>query len=352
MTRKLGVADALLCGSGSLALEIVLAHCGVAAGDEVVVPTFCCTAVVPPILNIGGAPVFADVGLELNMTVENFEAAATPKTRAVIVPHLFGNPAEIEAIRELAHAKDIRIIDDAAQALGATIDGRLVGSFGDAGILSFGLEKICSGIGGGVAVASRKNFFGEIHLPLASTAAAIKRFASTLFRRRWRRWTFPADKFSAAKLSPDEPPPAYPREGLSQLAASVALRLVQNLDENIALRRARVKIYRQLLERHERLRLMPHRPGSACLAQVVRIVPKNHDDDPATRVIETLRAAGYEVQGSYVPIHLLPPYERWTKRSLPNAEKIWGHLVELPCEPTVAVDDIERIAAIVKRTVV
>ena len=149
LIRELGVEEALLFSSGSFALEIALRACGVRARDEVVIPTFCCTAVVPPVLAAGAIPVLADVGEELNLTMENVERVLTDRTRAIIVPHLFGNPADIDAIIGLASGRDIRVIDDAAQALGATIDGRPVGGFGDAGILSCGREKICSGLGGG-----------------------------------------------------------------------------------------------------------------------------------------------------------------------------------------------------------
>ena len=346
--QKLSVAGALLCGSGSLALEVVLDACGVGPGDEVVIPTFCCTAVVPPILNLGAVPAFADVGDELNMTAENVETALTQRTRAVIVPHLFGNPAEIETICDLARAKDIRVIDDAAQALGATIDGRPVESFGDAGILSFGAEKVCFGIGGGVAISRNKEMFQNVYQQLPSALSEVRRFLSLLTLHRWRRWTFP---FDSAKPEPSASPIPYRREGMANLSAAVALSLVRNLDKNIAARRERVKMYRQQLEQHERLHLIPHRPGSACLAQVVRILPTSYDDDPATRVIDALRAGGHEVQGSYVPIHLLSPYGRWRRHFLPYAEKVWSDLVELPCEPDVSIEDVERIAAIVKQTV-
>src|SRR5262249_19990749 len=156
---RIEAADALLCGSGSLALAVALAACGVGHGDEVVIPSFCCTAVVPPILNLGAVPVFADVGAELNVTAANVEDAWTQKTKAVIVPHLFGNPADIEAIEKISRSRNIAVIDDAAQALGATINGRPAGSFGDVGIISFGAEKVCSGIGGGVAVSRREGLF-------------------------------------------------------------------------------------------------------------------------------------------------------------------------------------------------
>ena len=77
IVNTLGVADAVLCGSGSLALEWVLRVCGVGEGDEVVLPTFCCTAVVPPILAVGATPVLADVGVELNITAATVEGALT-----------------------------------------------------------------------------------------------------------------------------------------------------------------------------------------------------------------------------------------------------------------------------------
>ena len=130
--ETLNVKTAILCGSGSLALELALRAVGVHHGDEVVIPTFCCSAVVPPILAAGATPVLADVGEELNLTVETVDAALTRKTRAIIVPHLFGNPADIEGIVELAAPRSICVIDDAAQALGASIHRRPVGSFGDA----------------------------------------------------------------------------------------------------------------------------------------------------------------------------------------------------------------------------
>jgi dTDP-4-amino-4,6-dideoxygalactose transaminase len=344
------VADALLCASGSLALEIALRRCGVVPGDEVIIPTFCCTAVVPPILNVGAVPVLADVGAELNITPKNVAAALTEKTRAVIVPHLFGNPAEIAAITEIAQARNVHVIDDAAQALGATIDSRPVGSFGDAGIVSFGAEKICFGIGGGVALSRHNDFFAGVELPPGSKASAARSFASTVLRRRWRRWTFPAETFFS-KPPPDAPPAPYRRETMENLSAAVAHSLLSHLGDNIAARRDRVRMYRELLAGEQRLQLIAHRPGSACLAQVIRVRPKNSPDDAAARVLDVLRGAGYEIQGSYVPIHLLPAYTHWSRQPLRHAEDIWGDLVELPCEPNVRMKDVERIAAIVRRVV-
>jgi len=353
LIEMLGAADVFLCGSGSLALELALRACGVGRRDEVVIPTFCCTAVVSPIVAAGAVPVLADVGTELNITAETVEAALSKKTKAIIVPHLFGNPADIASITDLVKGRNIHVIDDAAQALGAAIDGRPVGSFGDVGIISFGREKVCSGLGGGVVVSRNKNILGEISkadLSKPRRSRAVKNCGSTLVCRHWRRWSLPLQRaFSRApQHGPDTPPSPYRKETMANLNAAVALSLMQNLHENIASRRARVGAYQELLGGDERLQLLAHRSGSACLTQVVRVLPRRRDEDVAARVIEALASAGYEVQGSYVPIHLLPGYEQCVWDRLSNAERIWADLIELPCDPTVGFNHVKRIAEIIK----
>jgi dTDP-4-amino-4,6-dideoxygalactose transaminase len=351
LLHEMSADQALLCSSGSLALELALRGCEVDPGDEVVLPTFCCAAVVLPVLAVGATAVLADVGPELNLTVETVGAALTQKTKAIIVPHLFGNPAEIGAIMELVRARNIRVIDDAAQALGATIDGRPVGSFGDAGIVSFGAEKVCFGLGGGALLAGNENFSdGVLVSALAPPRAlpTIENLFSVLIRRRWRRWTWPLDAGRRTKnaLGPDASPRAYHREGMANLNAAVALTLMQSLTDNIAARRARVRRYTELFHGVDRLELIPHRPGSACLTQVLRVRAKR--EDRAVRVIHALRRAGYEVQGSYVPIHRLANYSMCVWDNVTHAERIWSDLVELPCEPDVKMEHLERIAAVVK----
>ena len=352
--ERLCVEEAVLCGSGSLALEIALRACDVGEGDEVIIPTFCCTSVVPPILAVGACPVLADVSDELNITAETVEAALSQRTRVIVVPHLFGNPADINSIVDLAHRKEIRVIDDAAQALGATIDGQPVGSFGDFGILSFGNEKVCFGLGGGVVVSRQsKNLNGNlsIDLPPAQLSPTLLTFLSTLVWRRWRRWTLPVQAWLSHPITRDSDSPLSPyrKEILSNLNAAVALSLMQTLDEIIAARRARVRAYQDLLGSDEHLELIAHQPGSACLSQIVHILPGRRGSDLAAHLVEALRSAGYEIQGSYVPIHLVDCYQTWARQRLPYAERVWSDLIELPCEPDVSFAEVERIAGIVRR---
>jgi len=355
IVEQLGVAAAVLCGSGSLALELALSAGDVRDGDEVVLPTFCCTAVVAPVLAVGATPVLADVGCELNLTVETVQAALTQKTKAVIVPHLFGNPAEIDRVIELVRGRNIRVIDDAAQALGAAIGGQAVGSFGDAGIVSFGAEKVCFGLGGGAMVSRREEFMhqtSQVNLSAPALRPAVANFLSAIAWRRLRRWTSPlTSALAPISAAPDAAPTTYRRESISNLAAAVASSLIQTLGQNLLARRALVHAYRELLGNEPGLELISHRTGSACLTQVVRVFPRHRDDDAASRVIDSLRAAGYEVQGSYVPIHLLSSFSHCVWDRLPYAERVWADLIELPCEPSVSLSDIDRIAELVKSAI-
>lgn len=349
---RLGVADAMLCGSGSLALELALRTCGVGRGDEVIIPAFCCSAVVRPIMALEAVPVLADVGAELNLTVDAVAAALTRKTKAVVVPHLFGNPAEIAGIVSLAHERNIRVIDDAAQALGATVDGRPVGSFGDLGILSFGAEKVCFGVGGGALVASHGDVLtraAAITFGRPSPSAVLRKFLRSLILHRWRAWTCPIAALLAREASP-ETVEAYCKENMANLASAVALTLLASLQKNIAARRERIRAYRELLGDEPNLELVPHRPTSAALVQVVRVLKKRRGVDFAVHLVQALRSAGFEVQGSYVPVHRLPQFGTCVWDQLAYTERVWPDLIELPCEPTVRMDHLERIAAIVKRT--
>jgi dTDP-4-amino-4,6-dideoxygalactose transaminase len=355
ITQDLGIQDAILCGSGSLALELALRSCDVKSGDEVVVPAFCCTSIISPILAVGAYPVLADVGDDLNLTAATVEPALSKRTRAIIVPHLFGNPVEIDSIIDLTRGRDIRVIDDAAQALGASLDGGKLGTFGDAGILSFGNEKVCSGLGGGLFISLHREVFdqgAEIELAAADLSLALRHLSATLIWRRWRRWSVPLNEalHTSSPADPESLPPPYRKESMSNLKAAVALSLMQSLQANLAARRLRVRAYQELLG-NERLILVPHRAGSACLTQVIRIMPKYPGHDPASDLIASLRGAGFEVQGSYIPIHLHAPYQQLAVRSFHRAEKIWMNLIELPCEPDVSLEHVERIASIVKQTI-
>jgi dTDP-4-amino-4,6-dideoxygalactose transaminase len=190
----------------------------------------------------------------------------------------------------------------------------------------------------------------QIALGYPSVGSTLARLASTVVLRRWRGWTLPLQRLLSRghERSPDVPPAAYRQEIMANLPAAVACSLMDSLPENLRARRARVQAYQRLLEDQAGVELIRHRSGSACLTQAIRVLPKRRDDDTAAWIVRALGQAGYEVQGSYMPIHLLGQFSACVWDRLPHTEKIWADLIELPCEPTVSMGDAERIAMIVK----
>lgn len=150
----LGVKHVVGVANGTDALIIALRALGIGAGDEVVVPSFTFYATAEAAMQVGARPVLCDIDPEtFCLTAEAVSAVLTPKTKAVLCVHLFGSVAPMGELRELAQATGIALIEDAAQAAGARLDGRRAGSFGEASTFSFFPSKnlFCFGDGGAVA---------------------------------------------------------------------------------------------------------------------------------------------------------------------------------------------------------
>jgi 8-amino-3,8-dideoxy-alpha-D-manno-octulosonate transaminase len=140
-----------LCSSGTAALSIALASCGVGAGDEVIIPPFTFVATAEAVLNAGAVPVFAEIDETLGLNPAAVESVITPRTRAVLPVHMCGSMARIDEIKALCENKGLILIEDACQALGATLNGRALGTFGRMGCLSFDpVKTITCGEGGAV----------------------------------------------------------------------------------------------------------------------------------------------------------------------------------------------------------
>jgi perosamine synthetase len=158
-----GAEHALLMNSGTAALLSAYYAVGVRPGDEVIVPTYTFFASAAPILQCGGTPVFCDVD-ERTLTADpdDVERRITPRTRAICVVHLWGNPARLDRFVELAARHRVALIEDASHAHGALYQGRPVGSWGDVGCFSLQGQKAVSGGEAGVAVTSDPRLFDHM----------------------------------------------------------------------------------------------------------------------------------------------------------------------------------------------
>lgn len=156
-----GCKYAVAVANGTVALELALRSLGIGPGDEVIVPSRTFIASASCVAISGARPVFADVDRDSqNITAAAIEAALTPATRAIIAVHLAGWPCEMKAILELARSKNLLVIEDCAQAHGATCCAKTVGSFGDAAAFSFCQDKIMTTGGeGGMLVTNDSKIY-------------------------------------------------------------------------------------------------------------------------------------------------------------------------------------------------
>jgi dTDP-4-amino-4,6-dideoxygalactose transaminase len=152
-----GAPDAVGCDNGTSALHLAALALGIGPGDDVIVPAFTFIATAWTATYVGARPVFADVDRgNYCLSADSIRAALTPKTKAVVVVHLFGQPAPMEEILALAAEKEFAVIEDCAQAHLAKYRGKPVGMMGDAGTFSFYPTKNLGGTGEGGALVSRR----------------------------------------------------------------------------------------------------------------------------------------------------------------------------------------------------
>ena len=158
-TKKIGAAHCHLCSSGTSALNTALAACGIGAGDEVIIPPFTFVASMEAVLLAGAVPVFAEIDETLCLCPKAVESAITDQTRAVMPVHMCGSMADIEKIKEICRKKDLILIEDACQSVGAAYKGRQLGTFGHMGCFSFDPVKTITCGEGGAVITNDKDLY-------------------------------------------------------------------------------------------------------------------------------------------------------------------------------------------------
>jgi dTDP-4-amino-4,6-dideoxygalactose transaminase len=151
----IGARHCIGVANGTDALTIALRSLGIGPGDEVVLPALTFYATAEAVVNAGATPVLCDVDeATFDMTAATAEPAISARTKALLPVHLYGNPAPMAELRELAAAHDLRVLEDAAQAAGAKLEGRMAGALGDAATFSFFPSKNLGGFGDGGAIVT------------------------------------------------------------------------------------------------------------------------------------------------------------------------------------------------------
>jgi len=323
----LGMKFALPVNRGRTAIEIGLRAMGIGPGDDVLLPSFLCRSVLDSVLNTGARPIFADIGQDLNVTAASVESSLTPQTKCVIVAHLFGAPAAIDEIEILLASKGVALMDDAAQALGARREDRLVGSFGACGIVSCGPGKPLAGAAGGLLVTNDERLYERacaIRLEREPSSAVGSRAIQFWMWRRFRRYTLPfAVLLERVKGAAKESVHVSAR--LSNLDGAIALDQFERLHHHAANRRRNAQVLSGRLSTLP-ARLVTDFSSSAIPVKLVYLLPDRGLSVQAA--IEILGEHGIEAEAGYSPLHA--SYADDTQ--FPNTTAVWRRVLCVPLE--------------------
>ncbi|MDE1466900.1 aminotransferase class I/II-fold pyridoxal phosphate-dependent enzyme [Aurantiacibacter sp. D1-12] len=280
-----GAAHVVSVSNGTVALQLALASLGIGPGDEVIVPDLTFAASLNAIIHVGATPVLVDIHPhELNMLPELVEQAITDRTAAIMPVHLYGQMCRMEEIEAIAAKHDLKIIEDAAEALGSRLHGRHSGTWGDAGTFSFFANKlITTGEGGMVSFRDAE---------VAKRARMLRDHGMDPAKRYWH--LEPGFNFRMTNLQA--------AIGLAQME-----RIDTLLDAKLSLAD---RYYGELKELEDIIALPKPIPDSLhSFWNFVILFREGFPDDCVDRVIDFMRTRNIDVRRVFYPMHVMPPYQ-------------------------------------------
>ncbi len=320
--RFCGVRYAVGVASGTDALILALTALGVKEGDEVITTPFTFFATAESVSRTGARPVFVDIDpATYNIDPAEIEKAVTPRTKAVIPVHLYGNPCDMGAIMKIAARHGLKVIEDAAQAIGAEYSGKKIGSFGDAGCLSFFPSKNLGAFGdGGMVLTNDDDIANALRLLRVHGTTSKYRHSLIGFNSR-------LDNLQAAILS-------------------VKLTKLQEWTEK---RRQIAREYDSALEDVVTIPREQDNGRHVYHLYVIRV-----DEDGRDAISESLNKNGVESRVYYpVPLHLQECYKGlgYKEGDLPESEAASRSTIALPLFPEMSKKEIDYVVGTVKKIV-
>jgi perosamine synthetase len=308
---------AIAVSSGTAGLHLCIRALGIGEGDEVIVPSFTFIAAANAIRYERAMPVFADIdAVTLNIDPQRIEEAITPRTRAILVVHTFGVPADMTAILEIAEKRGLYIIEDACEAIGAEHRGRKAGSMGHAGVFAFYPNKQITTGEGGVVVT-------QDHA-LARRIRAL--------RNQGRYET--DDWFQHSELGYNY--------RISELNCALGRSQMARLEQILRKRETVASAYHQRLSRFEELVLPPLALAGGRISWFVYVVRLGITKRDA--VMRGLAAAGIASGRYFAPIHLQPSYMEWrNSANLPVTAAEASRTLALPFFNNIEPEAIEQV---------
>lgn len=330
--EAVGAPYALALSSGTAAIHLALIEAGVQAGDEVAVSTLTFAASAFPAVYLGAKPVFIDServswNMDPNLLAEWLEQRAQrgKRPKAVVLVHLYGQSADIEPVLQLCQEYEIALIEDAAEALGATYHGKSPGVFGKAGIFSFNGNKIITTSGGGMLVSSDERLIQ--HARKLATQA---------------REPFPYYEHAEVGYN----------YRMSNLLAALGRAQLRTLEVRVQKRRWIFEQYQQRLSDLPGIGFMPEAPWGRCTRWLSIIVIDERESGVSPETLRrALEAENIEARPVWKPLHLQPVFRECEVVGGSVAESIFQRGLCLPSGTGMTESDIERVVEVIRRVV-
>jgi len=334
----IGARHAIAVNSGTAALHLALEAVGVGPGDEVILPTYTFAATGEVVAYLGARPVLADCRSDtFNIDVATIEPLITPKTKAIIPVHIAGQPCDMDPIMDLAKARGLHVIEDAAHALPASYKGKVIGAIGDLTAFSFYATKPITTGEGGMVTTARDDY-----------AARIKQMSlHGLSGDAWNRysdkghWYYEILDFGF-------------KYNLTDLAAALGLQQLRRSDDLYKRRREIARMYSEGLSGLEGC-TVPQEVDWGTHAWHLYILQLNLAALTGGRdgVIHSLSQDGIGTSVHFIPLHLHPAYRNrfgYCRGAFPVAEQIFERAISLPIYPGMTNADVGRVVESVRDT--
>jgi perosamine synthetase len=318
----IGAPHAIAVSSGTAGLHLCIRALNIGEGDEVIVPSFTFIAAANAIRYERAQPVFVDIDAEsLNMSPESMERAITPKTRAILIVHTFGRPAEMTAILDIAKRHSLAVIEDACEAIGAEYDGKKVGTFGDAAVFGFYPNKQITTGEGGMVLTRRPELEKRI------------RALRNQGRYDSQDWLQHAEIGFNYRLS--------------EINCALGLAQLKRISEILERREQVAQLYQKHLANLDGLILPALKIPHGRISWFVYVVRLNAPFAVSARdnIVTALTNAGIGCGRYFAPIHLQPCYAEWHNAHLPITEAQASRTIALPFFNRMNEDEIIQISA-------
>jgi perosamine synthetase len=324
----LGVRHAVSLPSCTSGLHLALAALGIGPGDEVIVPDVTWIATAAPIQYVGATPVFADIDpASWCLSAASFEASITPRTKAVIVVDLYGNMPDMAAIRAIAKARGLAVIEDAAEAHGSEQGGRKAGSFGDVGVFSFHGSKTMTTGEGGMLVTDRTELFERV-----------------MFLRDHGR--LPGDRYFFNQEV------AF-KYKMSSMQAALGLAQLERIDELVDRKRQIFAWYREELAGIDGLTLNSEAPGTKNTYWMVSIITRKLTKQ---RWMELLPENKIDCRPFFHPLSSIPAYLDTDQAKAAVARNVVSYElspygINLPSALSLDRPTVQRVCGVVRNAI-